>query len=730
MHSIRQVCRTLSKRGSALVLTLMMAVILAIVIAAMLYGVREFGRSNSDKLAYEENYHAAIGGSEMVKSWLMDPALAKSMLGEDIGGKFKAITTGSIQLTSNVLEHKNDTTWLSGRTTQQIADYYRNADGGSFISSVPTEIENGARRVLWEWSGDLLVYQNDFSTSESSEGRPSGLLLSGLSGSATGVRSKVTKMRITTPYRTDKSSNDSGRTACGDWVKDNLLLVSLIVDTEAKTITQGVEKTRYIQQKLLIAPTTTKTLTTSIYQPPSDSPPMSPGGSIVAGGAVTIQGSSQLNVYWGPIQVDGKIDMLEYSPVALNSSGKWELSIGNKSTGPGIYVTLDDGAVVLEKWLRWQSSNMLYKKQGSNEIAIFPNMPSQTGNIPVTDFFAQLMNGSFQYYDNVSHTWKNYGAADVALTPYSGTVKTPASFGISVDGGLSVYYDALKTGGYNVGTGGYVQNTAAIGQMVQNTINNDMKYSVWKQYAIQKNGYCKWNSSASQFVNATGIKLWVKSDRTLISGNAQPTGTTAFTNLKQISMKPLLPSNGNSYNITDQILFVDTPQGNPVGVSNSGTPGASSSPGQAYNLNFNSSDDFFWKGLMYVNGSVNTSGGGAFPTVFMQSPDEFAADPTQSTIGLSGEAKKGHHIANCYLDGILFADGSVTRTGNASVYGTLVSKHGGNSGGGPSIYYNCRNRFGLFQPPPIITTNEEDIVDPDNRRTIMGPIRELEAWGS
>jgi hypothetical protein len=226
-------------------------------------------------------------------------------------------------------------------------------------------------------------------------------------------------------------------------------------------------------------------------------------------------------------------------------------------------------------------------------------------------------------------------------------------------------------------------------------INNVLEYTTWKTFAIANNGYVR-PKTGGGYVNANGQTLYVTSGGVLTT--VAP-GNTAFVTLSQVTMKNLVPSNGNTYGIPDRMLFIDTPEG-----TINGTP---------VTISVNSSDNFFWKGMIYLNGNWSTSGGGAFPDVLMKDPDQYAADPTGTTTGAK--------IPYCYLDGLLYVTGTLDRTGNASVYGCLVTKAGYGGTGSPDIYYNTRLKSGLFSS--ISGSGSLNLAE-----AVTGPISERNRW--
>jgi hypothetical protein len=695
----RQLLRSIStarQRGSILILTLLLVGVLAIAVSAMLLNVRQFSRSTSDKMAYEEAYHAALGGVQMTKAWLMDSGLARAQLGTTLGNTFENITTGAVHLVATAVDEKynqGDSDWAETRTAGQVSAAFATYEPG-----IPdTSIDGGTRRVLIDLTNTPVRFMNDMTTPTTYN------MISG----STRLRSRVTRIRVTTPYCAVGASV-SGDETSGHWVRDSLLKTSVIVEAEAQTYSAGSTKTRWVQQKLLLGPTVYQgptswdELTTELVIPPSNgNPDLSPGGSIISGGPVTIQGNSHMNVWWGPVQVNGNIDILDLSfgTSGSGSNSAISLTAGDKYYGAGLEDSYgapvsDTDPTLVEKWLRWQCSGS-FKDNHGNDI-----MPNLSNGTQITDLFVQIQNQS------LDGGGKDY---DISRTNLSG-------FGYTAQNGEGVLYDADDDGNYIIGTGAFVQHVPSIGTTVQTFLSNDLSYDSWKQYAIAQNGYAKPGTgvNSGKYVDSLGRVLYVKSDRTL---TLDSTGNTVFTSLKQISMKNQIPSDGNTYNITDQIFFLDTKEGTQNGTQNTVT--------------LNSQDDFFWKGLLYVNGSVSTSGGGAFPSIWAQNPEQYAQWPGEVGTG------KGYTIDNCYVDGIVYATGSVTRTGNAAIYGTMVCGTGADGAGTPNVFYNSRNKGGLFQPgSPYIeetTIHHEGvgtIADTSRPRYFQGPIQEMDAWAT
>lgn len=640
--------RPLSSRrrsGSALVLTLMLTAVLLVSVTAMLYAVRHTSRSTSDKFAYEECYHAATAGLQMVSAWLLRPQLAASHLGEEVGTAVQGITSGTVDLSTAVILSNYS---LAGMSPERMLDYY---NGAYNFTAEGTRLDDG-RRVIYTFpdtAGRIIVFQNDALANQTA---------SLFDPAAENVRSYVSRLRITTPY----PAGASGSTAAGLWAGEELGLrrVSLIVEAEAVTLSAGTEKRRLVQQKLLV------------YPPVEGSPPLSMGHAIISGAGVQVKGSSSLNVHWGPVMVTGDIDLLDIGPLDTNAK---KLHAAGKFFGAGV----GD-----EHWLKWAASGLIYHKNGGNRTPVFPDT---INGVEVRDFFVQVLNGQFG---------ENWFPDRITLTGYYNQPLMTQLVNTN-NNSMPDLYAPPNNGVYTEGTGAFVQKSPAVAEQVDAMIWNTLDYATWKQFAIKKNGYLRptvSGGSVSGYVNAEGQKLYVTPSRTLTTS---PTGNTPMTNLAQLSMKPLVPASGNTADIADRILFVDTPEGTPDGTKRTITLG--------------SNDDFFWKGLLYLNASLSTSGGGAFPTILGKNPDDYRADPVGTSTGTL--------IPGCYLDGALMVTGQMSRTGNAAIYGTLIATGGYGGSGGPDIYYNSRNAQGLFRGQGTHVATFQ---------IIEGPTAELNSW--
>lgn len=630
--------------------------VVAFAVALVMKNARDLTRATHDRLNYEEAYHVAMGGLSAAKAWVMNPALAKAQLGSTAGAKLEAITSGSIAFSNYVRENRDNTGLLDSLTAANIVSpYYSQYDAGlasganlSGGRKTLLELPIGATRTI-DFHNDMAANQTGSIFHQSGSPEP---------------RAHVRRIRISTPYRSN------GTNAAGLHVKDDVRRVSLVIEAEAVIPGIGVQKQRIMQQKVLIKPGADNFL-----------PPIhGTDSSLISGHVVTVSGNSSLNIHWAPVMAKSNLELLGIDPLGKNKKGdRYVLSAAdNKYTGAGI----TDRSLGLEKWLRYMTAGVLVDKSGSAQL--FPQSALPSGSPLVTDFLVQVLNGQF----NISGTplrasTFDFGGDFVYNNVQNGT-------------GQGVMYGARPTGStvYPMGTGAFVQNWPPVASYIDSVMTNMMSYNAWKAFAIQQGGYCR--PSGNGFLNDMGQPLYVTPSGTLTT---VANNNTRFTQLRQMSMKNLVPANGNTSQVPDRILFVDTVEG-----TQNGTLG---------NIAMNSSDSWFWKGLLYLNANFSTSGGGGFPNVWMKNPDQYQADPS----GLS----TGQSIANCYMDGILFVAGAMGRTGNASVYGTVIAKGGYGGGGSPDIYYNTRLKDGLFKN---IVGGGSGLL----AAAVSGPIQELNLW--
>ncbi|PKO17532.1 hypothetical protein CVU37_08570 [candidate division BRC1 bacterium HGW-BRC1-1] len=620
--------------------------------ALALKNARDLTRATHDRVNYEEAYHVAMGGLSAAKAWVMNPALAKAQLGQSAGAKIEAVTSGSIAFSNYVRENRDNSTLLDAISAGGIVSPYYSQYDSSLASGAGL---SGGRKVLLDLpvnASRVIDFHNDM------EANYTGTIFH---KSGTPVpRAYVRRIRISTPYRSTATD------AAGLHVKDDLRRVSLIIEAESVISGVGPTKSRIMQQKILIQPGTSSML-----------PPIQGSDSaLISGHIVTVSGNSSLNIHWAPVMAKGNLELLGIAPLEITKKDNYELAAkDNKYTGAGVGT---------EKWLRYLTAAKFVDKSGSGEL--FPSSVFPAGSPQITDVLVQTLNGAF----------------DVGSKPLNrNTLSLTGDFYVSNirnGTGQGVLYSGPTSGGSNfpLGSGAFVQNWPATSVYIDSVMNNMMNYNTWKAFAIQQGGYCR-PGTGGGFVNDSGQPLYVTPSGSMTT---VATHNTRFTELRQISMKNLVPSNGNTSQIPDRILFIDTIEG-----TQNGTYG---------NIAMNSSDNWFWKGLLYLNSDFSTSGGGGFPSVLMKNPDQFAADPSGST---------GTNTAGCYMDGILYVAGTMGRTGNASVYGTIIAKGGYGGSGSPDIYYNSRLKEGLFKN---VMGGGSGLL----AAAVSGPIQELNLWVS
>lgn len=120
--------------------------------------------------------------------------------------------------------------------------------------------------------------------------------------------------------------------------------------------------------------------------------------------------------------------------------------------------------------------------------------------------------------------------------------------------------------------------------------------------------------------------------------------------------------------------FIDTVDGNPPQPDGSNLATLSIS-GNGLGL----------KGFYYLCANFNCSGVGNPP------PLASAKDPDGVARSLSG--------ANIFLDGVLYAAGTLSMSGDSGVYGSVITELGYKGGGTPNIYYNAELAKGLIVEP-------------------------------
>lgn len=678
-----------SRRGSALILSLLMAGLVAFSVGSMLLSVRYLTHGVRDKMAMEESYQAAMSGLHLGRAWLADPAQANTMLSangfsSDIANDLQNLRQCAADMSKDVIEHSSSDPNYGRKSPSQIVDAY--FSGENDFTAEGTQLSDG-RIVLYT----LPVLDNGRIASFDSNKETNVALTS--TGATEGSESFVSRIRITTPYPPNTSGTYPSEAPWNGqpWIgeSEGLRRTSLIMEALGVATSGNRQLSRVVQQKLLVFP--------QIDPAPAEDEGAEGvrfGHAIVAGANVSIDGTSSLKIHWGAVMAKGNIEVLTLEPLSVRR-GVGTLNAGNKFFGAGVN---QEG--LTDYWVKYQATGQIYKKQGGNITALFPS--TGINGVQVQDFFAQFKAGVFgteltsvdldgDYVANsidsiVDPNYRDPETGELAASP-------------------NMLYAMDETGNYVHGAGALVQNTPAVGDAVDYVLDQTMNYTYWKQRAIDENGYIRPSTTGTGFVNHLGNKLYVAPDGTLTTS---PSGGEALTALGQLTMKSYVPAGGETEYIADRVLFIDTPEG--------------AQGGTHKNYTLNASDNFFWKGLFYVNGNLSTSGGGAFPTVKGRDPNQYAA------WALQGLDVGSTSIADCFIRGTVAVTGTYSRTGNAAVYGTMVAKGGYAGSGSPDIWYDMRNKmFGLFTPPP--DPSPDDATPPPSTYQICGgPLTEMGAW--
>jgi hypothetical protein len=120
-----------------------------------------------------------------------------------------------------------------------------------------------------------------------------------------------------------------------------------------------------------------------------------------------------------------------------------------------------------------------------------------------------------------------------------------------------------------------------------------------------------------------------------------------------------------------ELMFIDTTDGNP--------PAADGSNLTSVALSGQNQNDDRMKGVYYINANFTVSGIGAPPSLTTVSPltDEYVTIP------------------QIFLDGAIYAAGTLDMAGNAGVFGAIVAERGFVGGGTPDVWYNVKLGDGI-----------------------------------
>jgi hypothetical protein len=632
-------------------MSLIMAFLLLSAIAAMLYSVRNGARLTSDRFGYEETYDTAMSGLSAAKYWIFNHgAPTKTQIGTAMGNKMDAICSGAVELSEYIRDnHSNPNIYLN-MSASTILGYYTKYDSGLGSSQVTLD---GNRKVLYDFGSSatkLIRIRRDIPDMDKAN------IFSGTNN----IRSYVSNIRITTPYRQDTANKIAA---------DDLRKVSLIVEATAVLEGPGVRKVRTLQQKLLVIPTIGS----------DESPFLGPvSGVAFGGGAITVQGASSLNIHWGPVWAKNNVQLVQLALSLPNkSTDPKTLSAGGSGNSKFFGAGITDSGL-FEKWVKYNTAGLLTNTSG---VPIFTdatnpntNTPSTIGGKQVTDFFVQSIRGDFgtgwapnmiklagQYVWTAAGQWYN-GTAPNSSYPTNGS---------------TILFDPPAAGQTYpaIFSGALVQNNASMIGKVDDLTSTQLSYATWKSFAIQNGAYLRpvgSGGSISYFTNFDGLKLYVTPTKSLTTS---PTGNTLLTSLDQLSMDSLIPSDRDTFKVSDRMIFIDK-----------------YANGSYATVNIGSS--FFWKGLLYVEGNISTQGINSGQTVLGRNPDQYTAFANGGYT-----SKSGTLINSCYLDGVLAIAGSLNRQGNGAIYGSLICKGGYSGSGSPDIWYNPRNKGGILKQP-------------------------------
>ncbi len=399
---------------------------------------------------------------------------------------------------------------------------------------------------------------------------------------------------------------------------------------EAKGVSEyaGVKKERVVQQRILIKP-----------NKPGE-PLLSATESILTGGAFSAQSMSSGNVHWGPVLAKGDITNPFINIFTQTTQGKlfkgWELTFKQSQkanmAGAGVAESGNNGSNfngILDTKLQWKTG-VNGKIYGYQGEYMFKNLfPQPVGEF---DFFKSLLAGTLNI--GLTPINKNNLELDSAFTDRGTDLTNPLKYN-------GLYDTAL-------GSGAMVQKSPSVDTRI-NSFFGDVNYEKLKTYAQSHDAYYTWNGSTLK--NAAGT---VVSMPTMTPGNTDTLAANA---------------------VSDRMLFVDSVAGTEA------TPFT-----KAVQL------PAFWKGVVYANGPIETSGAGSAPNIIMRSPEQF----TQfRQYGSSTPApKEGNGV---FVDGIVICNGTADLGANGAIYGTLAAKTGVITGANFSIFYNSANGEGRMK---------------------------------
>ncbi len=489
-------------RGSALVGSLVMIGILAMVVGVMLSSSNSAIRQSRDRILYEEAYQAAVSGTHIARAYMINPEIAADWSGsgsiksdlESIVDKAKDMNDKIITKTESGELGLYDSSLysLSRYEVEQMPNLGTTEDGRQIVYNFP-----GSK------NDPVASFKND-------DGKEQFSYNIFADTPAEGNRNYVESVRITTPNFTANSETSHSLREC-----------TFIIESRGVAEYAGTRKERVVLQRVLI------------YPNKPTAPLLSAGESIITRGGLDIQGSSHANVHWAPVLSQGNIAMDFLEKLTKNSlTNTWTLAtvngVGGKFNAAGIYTTNQYHNFtnqVVDKWLRWMSGENGQLMTSNNTVPLFQDLAGEN----VTDFFKQLADGDFNDAPN------NLNMLNLTLGARYSEALTSL---LSVNG----YNGILSQTTTGETAGALVQHDPGVDQRI-NDFFGQMSYEELKQYAKDHNGYYVYDPGSKKIYDSTGKEM----KRGLPDMKDQiPADTTYFDPLADNAM-------------ADRILFVDSP---------------------------------------------------------------------------------------------------------------------------------------------------------------------------
>jgi hypothetical protein len=419
-----------------------------------------------------------------------------------------------------------------------------------------------------------------------------------------------------------------------DETKASLRESTFIIEAKGVSEYAGLKKERVVQQRILIKP-----------NKPAE-PLLSATEAIITNGTFSAKAMSSGNVHWAPVLARNDIVNPFFEAITPRTTGNknnpvfhgWEFKLNQsqKANLAGLHVAESGNNSsfnsVVDKWMQWRTgtAGKIYGGQHGTDY-MFEGMP-----VPANgefDFFAELMKGTLNTGP------RPVTAQNLTLDPKFATAGTSLQNSATYNG-LVTY----KDGEYS--NGALVQGSPAVDQRIDEFFGT-MNYEKLKAYAQAHNAYYTYDGSTLR--DAAGNKVSLPS---MSPGNSDTLAANAA---------------------ADRMLFIDSSQKSETKPFTNAIKLPS-----------------FWKGIVYVNGPIETSGAGSAPDIKLRSPEQFYQYRQTGSSG-SGTAK------GVFVDGIVIANGTADMGANGAIYGTLAAKGGVITGANFSIFYNAANGEGRLR---------------------------------